>query len=80
MNEQNCIFNVLNAIERNYMEQKKDALLPNVTWKFVDGQYVLYTCNVLTQQDSLARQLSEKKHDTVRDILRESVLEPFRTF
>ena len=43
----------LNSIEGENMEQKKDALLPNVIWEPIDGQYIQHACTVLTHQDLL---------------------------
>ena len=30
----------LNSMDGDTLEQKRDALLPNVTWKRVDGQHI----------------------------------------
>jgi hypothetical protein len=59
----------VNAFLAHLMPWKETIWNKKKIWKFVDGQYIQYTCNVLTHQDSLTGQLSKKKHNTIRDIL-----------
>ena len=47
------------------MEEKIDALLPNVTWEPVDGRHIQHACNVLAKEDFLARKLSKAEYEVI---------------
>jgi hypothetical protein len=56
---------VLNSMEGESMEQKRDALLPNVTWEPVDGQHIQHACTVLAYQDLLGGHLPRVEYETI---------------
>ena len=55
----------LNSMEGNNMEEKRNALLPNVTWELVDGQHIQYACNVLAREDFLTGNISKAKYEAI---------------
>jgi hypothetical protein len=55
----------LHNMEGNNMEEKRDPLLPNITWEPVDGQHIQHACNVLAREDVLAGKLSKDEYETI---------------
>ena len=55
----------LNSIEGKSIEQKKDALLPNIIWEPVDGQHIQHTCTLLIHQDLLGDHLMREEYETI---------------
>jgi hypothetical protein len=55
----------LNAMEGSSMEQKRDAMLPNIIWEPVDGQHIQYACNVLAHEDYVAGHLSREDYEGI---------------
>jgi hypothetical protein len=55
----------LNNMEGNNMEEKRDALLPNITWEPVDGQHIQHAYNVLAREDVLADKLSKEEYEAI---------------
>jgi hypothetical protein len=56
---------ILNSMEGNNIEEKRDALLPNITWEPVDGQHIQYACNMLAREDVLATKLSRDEYEAI---------------
>jgi hypothetical protein len=55
----------LNSMEGNNMDEKRDALLPNITWEPVDGQHIQHAYNVLAREDVLPGKLSKDEYEAI---------------
>ena len=55
----------LSNMDGNSMEEKRNALLPNVTWEPVDGQHIQYACNVLVREDFLVGNILKVEYEAM---------------
>jgi hypothetical protein len=64
-NSKTTFMKTLDAMEGDTFEDKRDAMLPHMTWEPVDGQHVLHACNVLAMADLRKGHLSQEEYDNI---------------